>query len=65
MKFGDGWGKGIFRREPGEVSDAAGGQKASAAGDPSSGGTANVEGTAAAGMISAEILEEGSFRVEC
>ena len=65
LKFGDGWGKGIFRREPGEVSDAAGGQKASAAGDPLSGGTANVEGTAAAGMISAEILEEGSFRVEC
>jgi len=63
LKFGDGWGKGIFRRDAVETSDGeAGGQDTSASREPSPGGTARDGG--GTGLISAKILAEGSFRVE-
>jgi hypothetical protein len=65
LKFGDGWGKGIFRR--GEVkamreeADADGGINSAVAGDT---GTAD-DGGASGGPVSAEILAEGFFHVQC
>ena len=65
LKFGDGWGKEIFRREAGkEPSVPAAGQETSVSGDPSLGRAASRKGVGGAGLISAEILEEGSFHVE-
>jgi hypothetical protein len=64
LKFGDGWGKGIFRREAvkgtRQESAADEGVDSAVVGDT---GTTD-DGAASGGPVSAEILAEGSFRVE-
>ena len=63
LKFGDGWGKGIFRR--GAVKAARGEPAPDERGDSAAAvDTGATGGGAASGSISAEILAEGSFRVE-
>lgn len=66
LKFGDGWGQAIFRREGGTGTSAASLRETETAvpGDALASGVSNGERTSGAGLISAEILEEGSFRVE-
>ena len=63
LKFGDGWGKGIFRREAAAASSAAADPPADLSGEPLS-DRAGREFSDRRGIISAEILAEGSFRVE-
>ena len=64
LKFGDGWGKGIFRREAAAASSAAADPPADLAGEPVSDRACRGEFSDRRGIISAEILAEGSFRVE-
>jgi hypothetical protein len=67
LKFGDGWGKGIFRREAGETSDAtaalseSGVEEVQIVGD-SVPGNGSLDGNVLAD-VQAAMLEEGSFRM--
>lgn len=71
LKFGDGWGKAIFRREVVQRADEqsaeqGGGGSAAADDDTGSTGDSAARGTytVGGGAISSEVLEEGSFQVE-
>ena len=64
LKFGDGWGQAIFQREIAPASSAAGDPSVDSSGETAADGDVNGELSDRGGMISAEILAEGSFRVE-